>query len=463
MTVEELRYLAVNGLMHGNGFPAESLAAGLERDPAFVGVDAGSIDAGPHYLGSGENMHASRDAAKEVLRTLLLGTRDADIPLLVGSAATAGIDAGVDWTCEVVTEIASEEDLTLNLAAVYAEQSVADLTRAMSDGRVEPLDESPPLTRPTVEASEHIVAMMGPEPYVEALERGADVVIAGRSSDVAIFEAVPLREGFAPAPTIHLAKTVECGGLIALPRTGGDVVVATLTNEWFRVEPAAPEKRTDPTTVASHLLYETADPSRFVEPRGVLDPTAATYEAVDDRTVEVRGSQFEPCDEYTVKLEGARKLGHRGIAMAGIRDPGAIAELESLLGSAQSAVDRTANARGFEDDDYRVSVHVYGRDGVMGDREPTPDPGEEVGVFVDAVAPTPEAVDDLLEEFTYHLFVSDFPGRQCTAGNAAFPMSPAHAPTGPAFEFSVWHRLTVADPLDPFTVAVEQDVGGGSA
>jgi len=461
--VDELRYLAVNGLMHGNGFPEESLAAGLERDPAFVGVDAGSIDGGPHYLGSGENMHASRDAAKEVLRTLLVGTREADVPLLVGSAATAGIDAGVDWTCEVVREVAREEGLTLDLAAVYAEQSTDALARAMDEGRVAPLDESPPLDRSTVEESEHVVAMMGPEPYDEALDRAADVVIAGRSSDVAIFEAIPMREGFAPGPTVHLAKTVECGGLIAVPRTGGDVIVATLTDDWFRVEPANPDKRTDPTTVASHLLYESADPTRFVEPRGVLDPTDATYEAVDDRTVEVRGSRFEVTDEYTVKLEGARKLGHRGVGVAGVRDPGAIAELESLLASARSAVDRTAEERGLADDDYRVSVRVYGRDGVMGQREPTPEPGHEVGVFVDAVAPTPEVVDDLLEEFTYHLFVSDFPGRTCTAGNAAFPTSPTHAPTGEAFEFSVWHRLTVADPLDPFEVTVQRDVGGGPA
>lgn len=459
--MDELRCLSVNGLMHGNGFPPESLDAGLEHDPHFIGVDAGSVDAGPHYLGSGENLHASRTAAKAVLRMLLTRARRADVPLLVGSAATAGLDEGVEWTVELVEEIADEEDLEFELASIFAEQSVEAVHGYRREGRVEPLDESPPLDAAAVDGSAHLVAMMGPEPYVEALNRGADVVVAGRSSDVAIYKAMAVREGFDEGLATHLAKTIECGGLIALPRTGGECVLGVLTDEHFRVVPTNPEKYTDPVTVASHLLYETADPTTFREPRGTLDTDAATYEAVDERTVTVRGSRFVPADDYTVKLEGARRIGERAVAMAGIRDPGAVAALDSLLESARDAVERKARLLGLAGADYAFAARVYGRDAVMGDREPTPGAGHEVGVRFDAVAPTAEAADDLLEEATYHLFVSDFPGRKCTAGNAAFPASPAHAVTGPAYEFSVWHVLELDDPMEPFAVRLESVGAGG--
>jgi hypothetical protein len=84
---------------------------------------------------------------------------------------------------------------------------------------------------------------------------------------------------------------------------------------------------------------------------------------------------------------------------------------------------------------------------------------------VTAIAPTVDAADDLVEEFTYALFVSDFPSRLTTAGNVAFPTSPAHAPTGAVYDFSVWHRLSVDDPLDPFTIevaSVATDAGGAA-
>ncbi|WP_254547030.1 acyclic terpene utilization AtuA family protein [Halomarina pelagica] len=456
----ELRCLSLNGLMHGNGFPTASLDAGLDRDPHFVGVDAGSTDGGPYFLGSGENMHSSRRAVKQVYRTLLTRCLDADVPLLVGSAATAGADVHVDWTAALVREIAAAEGLAFDLGIVYCEQSIGDLVAAIESGRTEPLDESPPLDVATVEAAERVVAMAGPEVFVEALDRGADVVVAGRCSDVAIYKAMAVREGLHEGLATHLAKTIECGGLIATPR-GGDCVLGTLTDDAFTVTPTNPAKRTDPLTVASHLLYETADPTRFVEPRGVLHTGDATYDAVDDRTVRVTGSRFQRADDYTVKLEGAREVGHRGVATAGIRDPTAVAELDALLTAARTAVDEKASRLGLATHAFSIDVRVYGRDGVMGGREPTPDAGHEVGLFVEAVAPDAGTVDDLLEEFTYALFVSDFPGRRTTAGNAAFPTSPAHAPVGPAYEFSVWHRLRVADPLDPVRIEVER-VGGSA-
>ena len=46
--MREMRIVAGTGML-GYGFLQSSLEAGLGERPAFIGVDAGSTDAGPHY------------------------------------------------------------------------------------------------------------------------------------------------------------------------------------------------------------------------------------------------------------------------------------------------------------------------------------------------------------------------------------------------------------------------------
>ncbi len=47
-----IRFLSVCGML-GYGYPEESLRTGLAWQPAFIGVDSGSTDPGPYYLGNG--------------------------------------------------------------------------------------------------------------------------------------------------------------------------------------------------------------------------------------------------------------------------------------------------------------------------------------------------------------------------------------------------------------------------
>lgn len=461
--MDELRCIALNGLMHGNGFPPESLDAGLEDDPHFIGVDTGTTDSGPYYLGSGTNMYPSRQAVNEVLRVLLTRARRADVPLLIGSAATAGARPHVEWLRESIRHVAEEEGLSFDLASIYADVEKESLTAHRREGRTAPLDRSRPLTDETIETTDRVVGVMGPEPYIEALDRGADVVLAGRSSDVAIFKAMAVREGLHEGLATHMAKTIECGGQIVKPETGGECVFASLTRDRFCVQPTNPEKYTDPLTIASHLLYETQEPTTFVEPRGVLDTSDSTYEAVDDRTVEVRGSTFEPADQYTVKLEGARELGHRAVTTLGIRDPVLVGEqIEPFLRTVREWVREKAADLGVDPDDYEFHVHVYGKHGVMGKNEPVREPAHELGLFLEVVAPSPDDANALLHLANNRLLHSDFPGRTCTSGNVAFPMSPKEIDAGKAYEFSIHHTLAVDDPLEPFDVRMEH-IGGEAA
>ena len=51
--------------------------------------------------------------------------------------------------------------------------------------------------------------MMGVDPYVFALRHNANIVIAGRSSDCAIYAALPIMRGVDPAVAWHAAKILE--------------------------------------------------------------------------------------------------------------------------------------------------------------------------------------------------------------------------------------------------------------
>ena len=70
---KEVRLLSTSAIL-GYGFPETSLRAGLERQPHAIGVDGGSVDPGPHYLGSGKPF-CSPIAIRRDLRLMLNAAR----------------------------------------------------------------------------------------------------------------------------------------------------------------------------------------------------------------------------------------------------------------------------------------------------------------------------------------------------------------------------------------------------
>src|ERR1700732_146910 len=100
--MDEIRYIA--GTLVGAGVDRGSLAEALEEEPHFLACDAGTTDAGPFSLGSGQPAFP-REAVKRDLATLLAASRRAGVPLLIGTAGTAGGDVQVDWALDIVREI----------------------------------------------------------------------------------------------------------------------------------------------------------------------------------------------------------------------------------------------------------------------------------------------------------------------------------------------------------------------
>ena len=448
MTPEQMTILAPEGML-GYGIPVRSMEEGLEREPAALTVDAGSTDPGPYYLGAGVPF-TNRRAVTRDLTMILDAAHARRIPVLIGSAGGGGGTPHLEWTLDVYREICREHGYRFRTAVIGAEVDKGWLKMRIAEGRVSPLDLDRTLTAGDVDGSVRIVAQMGVEPFLRALELGAQVVIAGRACDAAVIAAVPLRAGFDPGLAIHMGKILECGGAAAYPRHGSDSLLGMIERDAFIVEPPNPDKICSIASVAAHSLYERADPYALHLPGGAIDLRDTTFHQVTPRAVRVSGTRWVPAPAYTLKLEGVRRVGFRTLAIAGIRDPILIGQLDAYLDNVRSRVAEVYGTEG-----YRLLFHVYGRDGVMGRLEPAKAiRSHELGFVIEVIADDPDASAAILALARSVSLHSTYPGRKAIAGNLAFPFSPSDLRAGDAYEFSVHHLVVVDDPLELFPIEI---------
>ena len=451
----ELRILAPTGAL-GAGFDIDAFARGVAARPDVIACDAGSTDSGPAALGSGTPKLSAQAVARD-LRLLLRARDELGVPLIIGSCGTSGRDSGVDWVAGLARTIAAEEGLHFKLGLIYSDQPAHRLRALYDADRITPLANAPVIDRELFERS-HTVAMMGVEPIQEVLRDGCDVVLAGRASDTALFAALPDLEGADPGLTWHMAKTVECGAACAIPPSANGLL-ATLREDHFDVTTLATGSRLTPRSVAAHTLYENADPFRIAEPSGVLDTTDATYEALDDRTVRVRGARYVPADGYTNKLEGAELVGHQTLIVGAVRDRVVIENLPKLVPLARHYFDAkivdifrgTVNPA-----DVDIDYRFYGAGAVLAGNEPAPLDPREVGVLITVTAPeqeTAHAVATFVAHAGSHLPILQYDGLVSTL---AFPHSPPETDRGPLFRFTLNHVATGITPTELFRTATEE-------
>jgi hypothetical protein len=166
-----IKALAATGNL-STGFKEESLVRAVKDGAHFIGCDAGSTDSGPYYLGSG-NPRGPREGIKKNLRIMIGEALKAGIPTIVGTAGHAGGRPHLNWTVEIVKELAREEGWRFKLATIDSEVDRDALVEAYRRGEITPLSPAPDLNEEILKKSERIVAMMGIEPIQEALRAGA--------------------------------------------------------------------------------------------------------------------------------------------------------------------------------------------------------------------------------------------------------------------------------------------------
>lgn len=434
---DEFRILSATAIL-GYGFPESSFEKGLRRKPHLIAVDAGSTDPGPYYLGSGKSF-TSRTAVKRDLRLMIKAGLRLGVPVIVGSAGGSGARPHVDWCTDIIREIAREERLQFKLGIIYTDVPKELVKKAVKKNGIRPLSCVPPLTSRDVDESTNIVAQVGVEPFIKALEQKCDVILCGRSYDPAVFAAAPISRGFDPGLALHLGKILECAAIAATPGSGADCAMGTLRKDAFVLEALSPERRFTTESAAAHTLYEKSDPYFLPGPGGTLDLTKCIFKDIGRGQVEVSGSKLVKTPGNWVKIEGARQVGFRTISIAGVRDPIMIKQIDPILRAVEAQVRQFLKR---EKSKGKICFHVYGRDGVMGDREPVRQTqSHELCVLMDAVGETQVEAETLISLTRSTLLHYGYAGRIATAGNLAFPFSPSEANMGAVYEFSIYHLM----------------------
>lgn len=452
-TSDVCRVLVPSGVL-GSGCPQAAFDRGLSLSPHVIAVDAGSTDSGPYYLGAGVSK-MTRKAIKRDLRQLMIGRATLGVPLLVGSCGTSGTDAGVDWMADICAEIAAEEGQSVKVALLYSQQDKARLAGYLARGAITALPPVDALTPERLAECDHIVALMGYEPFAAAIADGADIVLAGRTTDTAVLAAVPLMRGLPAGPSWHAAKIAECGGLCTTKTRNGGVMF-TIDAEGFQVEPLAQDNSCTPYSVSAHMLYENADPYALREPGVLLDASAAVYEAVDPRIVRVRGSRHLDTP-YTMKLEGAGIIGYRTMVFSAISDPRIMANLDLFLERlARHLASGVQTVLDYARGDYDLDIRPYGAHALG--RQPLKPPAAEVGLMALVTAPDQDTADEIAKFCNPVLL--HFPLEpEDPLPSFAFPFSPAEVPLGPLYEFKLNHVVAIDRPdelIRTKTFSIEQ-------
>ncbi|HVM67273.1 MAG TPA: acyclic terpene utilization AtuA family protein, partial [Acidimicrobiales bacterium] len=223
-------------------------------------------------------------------------------------------------------------------------------------------------------------------------------------------------------------------------RKGQDSMLCTFDDDGFVLEPLDPELRCTPNSVAAHTLYETADPYRLTMPSGTLDARTATYEALDDRRVRVRGGTFVPSSTYTAKLEGAAQVGYLSSFWGSVRDPVILRQLPSWCASLEQQIGaRLVSTWG---EAYHLDLKVYGANGTT--REQTDAVPREAVVVFDLVGDTQEDASGMARA-AYHVGLH-WPVPEWRAGSITTFAHPYSAPVvdrGPVYRFTLNHQLVI--------------------
>lgn len=165
-------------------------------------------------------------------------------------------------------------------------------------------------------------AYLGAGPIVEALRRGASVVITGRVADASLTVGPAMFEHQWKMSDIdHLAAAtvaghlIECGAQVSgglwcnwpeVPDLAnvGYPIADIAADGSFRVEkPPATGGAINLETVSEQLLYEVGDPAAYLTPDVVSDFTSVKLTEVQRDVVEVTGSRGKPAtDSYKVSI-----------------------------------------------------------------------------------------------------------------------------------------------------------------
>ncbi len=164
------------------------------------------------------------------------------------------------------------------------------------------------------------------------------------------------------------------------------------------------------------------------------------------------GSQFQHADQYTIKLEGSELVGYQSVLLGSTRDPFIIRQVDSWLDRLRAAIDtRAKNILGSETT-YDLTIHTYGKNGTMGDREPETHLAHELFFLFKVTADeqsTATSIAKMAGHVALHLPIPEWSG---LITGLALATTPPNFDRGPVYRFNINHVVEVDDPLEMFRI-----------
>ena len=319
----------------GQGFWGDSLDAPRRQ------VDGGPVD----YL--------MLDYLAEVTMSILQKQKDRDprlgyardfvgamasvLPAVVGRSVRVIANAGgvnPPACAAAIRALAVQEGVAgrVRLGVVTGDDLLPRLDDLLGAGhRLANMDTGEPLTaiRDRVIAAN---AYIGSGPIVEALGRGANVVITGRSTDTALTMA-PLRHEFGweandwdrLAGGIVAGHIIECGAQCSggnclydwrnvpdLADVGYPIVEASADGSFVVTKHQGTGGWVTVPSVTEQLVYEMGDPRAYITPDVIADFTTIQLERVGDNRVRVHGIQGRPPTDK-LKVSVAYRAGYKAV------------------------------------------------------------------------------------------------------------------------------------------------------
>ena len=252
----------------------------------------------------------------------------------------------------------------------------------------------------------HAAVYTGCEGIVEALDRGADIVVCGRVTDIALYLGPLIHEfgwSFDDWERLGMATVVahaiECGG----QATGGlyaggwaDVdgletlgyPIAEVSEDGTAVLTKTPGSggQVSVGTVSEQLVYEILDPGSYLTADVTADFTGVTLEEVGPDRVRITGGTGRE-RPATLKVNMGYRAGFVGEAQFTYTWPDAYAKAQRGLAFLRKRLERA---------DFRYSedvVEYLGHTSMWGSRVPPPDDPDLLEIVVRYAARCPDATE----------------------------------------------------------------------
>ena len=447
-----IKVLVPSGVL-GLGFNYEALRHGIKNNPDIISIDGGSTDSGPYSLGSGTSKY-SRAAIKAEWKSLMIAREKANVPLVIGSCGTCGTNGMVDWMENITIELAEELNQNIKIAKLYCQQEQNFIKKNFHLSKIFPLNPAPMLNEQLIEEMTNIVALAGAEQIQECINTGAEIILAGRTTDTAIISALPLMRGANPGSSWHGAKVAECGALCTTNPTSG-VVMVEFDKTGFTVEPMSKNASCTSETVAAHMLYENADPYILQEPGGYMDVTYSKYYNIDKKKVRVEGAKWHSSKQYSVKLEGAKIAGYQASLLVLLRDKNYVENVKKWTDKLSKFLKNEINERmGIDTSEYSIEFRHIGLNSTLGELEKNIRSPVEVGVLclITSKNQISTEIAKLINPFLLHFPLSS----NEELPTFAFPYSPVHSDRGCVYEFALNHILELDNPMDAFQIKISE-------